>query len=170
MIRSATLSPCGAYRYTLTREWDPSLPRALFVMLNPSTADAEVDDPTIRRCIGFARRDGFGSIEVVNLFAFRATDPRELWRAGMGWVSIVGPDNDRHVSEAVKRAVQHVAAWGADPPGARSRGLHHWRALWTSDITRRAGGLHCLGVTKDGRPRHPLYVRGDASLIPWVTQ
>lgn len=108
MKKTATISDCGKYRYNLTREWDDSLPRLLFVMLNPSTADDEVDDPTIRRCISRAKGNSFGSVEVVNLFAYRATNPDELKRTE----DPVGPENDKHIIEAVNRAHTIIIAWG----------------------------------------------------------
>src|SRR5262245_19133112 len=95
--KEALISPCGLYRYWLTRTWDNSLRRVCWVMLNPSTADAEQDDPTIRRCVGFARSWGAGGIIVVNLFAFRASDPKALLRAA----DPVGPDNDGHILKSV---------------------------------------------------------------------
>src|SRR4051812_5648202 len=93
MIKTATISDCGTYRYRLGRSWEPSMPRLGFVMLNPSVASADIDDPTIRRCIGFAQRLGFGSIDVGNLFAYRATKPKDLKEAGFP----EGPDNNDHL-------------------------------------------------------------------------
>src|SRR6185312_12359012 len=107
---SAYISDCGRYRYGLGREWDyPAKPALTFIMLNPSTADAEQDDPTIRRCIGFAKRDGFGALTVLNLYALRATDPRELERAD----DPKGPENDTMLRLHLKRGGTFVAAWGA---------------------------------------------------------
>jgi len=154
---TATFDPTRAYRYRLSRTWDPTGPVVTFVMLNPSTADAEVLDPTVRRCLGFARAWGFGSLEVVNLFAFRATDPRDLLRAD----APVGPANDRAILGAVSAADRVVVAWGA-------RGAHLGRAAAV------AGLLHAgpsrplgLGTTKGGQPRHPLYVRADTRPSRW---
>lgn len=155
----AVLSDCGRYRYTLTRRWAPGAPM-LFVMLNPSTADASMDDPTIRRCIGFAKREGCGALEVVNLFAFRATDPAALSTA----TDPIGPDNDRHIVEAAVRGGVIVAAWGASVPAAlRTRPAQVGRLLRETRLR-----LWCLGMTSGGAPRHPLYVRGDAALVPWI--
>lgn len=159
---SAVLSPCGRYRYSLTREWrEEPTPRMTFIMHNPSTADADYDDPTIRRCIGFATRLGYGSIRVVNLFAFRATDPEELSRLDCG--EAVGPENDRYLLEAISCAGQKVAAWGAiSTEDAVSR------ARSVATVCRIGGHqLWCLGKTKHGRPRHPLYLRNDAVLETW---
>jgi hypothetical protein len=120
-------------------------------MLNPSTADATVNDPTIRRCLSFAERDSFTDVTVVNLFAFRATNPSMLKIVE----DPIGPENDRYIEKEVEahRFGQHkiVAAWGAHP-SAKER---------ASDIHRWFGPFECLGVTKGGAPRHPLYVHGD---------
>ena len=110
MKSTATISDCGTYRYTLGRVWDMALPQMGFVMLNPSTADADADDPTIRKCIGFAKRANCGGINVVNLFAFRATDPADLRKAGYP----VGPDNDSHIEIAMRASHSAVCAWGAN--------------------------------------------------------
>jgi hypothetical protein len=104
----ATFDPTRTYRYQLTRTWDPDGPRVNFLMLNPSTADAFGLDPTVRRCVGFARRWGFGSLEVTNIFAFRATDPRVL----VGQPEPVGAGNDQAILDAARKADRVVAAWG----------------------------------------------------------
>jgi hypothetical protein len=159
--RAAELSTNGLYRYSLTRAWDMDRPRpwVTFVMLNPSTADALVDDPTIRRCMRFARDWGFGGLEVVNLYAYRATDPSTIHEAADAGIHPVGPDNHRALDEALKR--QTVVAWGAHPMAA-SR---------VDDLLARCDDplwLWCLGMTKSGAPRHPLYVRADQPAIPWA--
>lgn len=159
---SAVLSECGLYRYRLDR---PDLDRlgyptsrsgrVVFVMLNPSTADAELDDPTIRRCLGFARDWGYRSLTVVNVFALRSTDPRAL----VDHPDPVGPDNDRYVREAVEGASEVVAAWGASYPRALGDDVARVAELlpaWTS----------CLGLTKSYEPRHPLYVRREQQPVP----
>lgn len=128
------------------------------VMLNPSTADAERDDPTIRRCIFFARQSGFGGVEILNLFAFRATLPADLKAAA----DPVGPDNDAHLRDLFARHRAALAAWGAH--GAfRSR----------ADVVRRMAeeqgiALTCLGRTAQGQPRHPLYLRSDSTIRPFA--
>ena len=156
---SAVLSDCGRYRYRLQRTWG-SGPQMTFIMLNPSTADAELDDPTIRRCIAFAKREGCGGIVVVNCFAFRATDPKELVGIdGYPKSGIVGPDNEKHLHEVIASSSGPiVCAWGAfgkTDPG-------HW-------LRQRYAGhsLKCLGLTKEGRPKHPLYLPKDAPLTPF---
>jgi hypothetical protein len=156
MKGGARIDPTGRYRYTLWRAWDPERPRVAFVMLNPSTADARRDDPTIRRCIRFARDWGFGSVEVVNLFAFRARSPRRLRRA----MDPVGPGNDRHLLAAASRARRLVAAWGIHG-SLRSRD-HAVRKL-----LGKRHKLRCLGTTASGYPRHPLYFPSTTVLIPY---
>lgn len=150
----ADLSPCGRYRYSLWRTWDESKPAVLFCMLNPSTADADVDDPTIRRCIGFAKRWGYGTLLVWNLYALRATDPRELDTAEHP----IGPDDEDHLWRLMGRAESIVVAWGAKPN--RGRYVNRERTMFRGPFHDRE--VYALGVTKDGHPRHPLYVRGDA--------
>jgi hypothetical protein len=153
----AKISDDGLYRYTLGRRWSQDLSdgAAVFVMLNPSTADAAVDDPTIRRCIGFAKALGYGGLHVVNLYAFRATKPADLWRAA----DPIGPDNDEHLRETFKAAAREgravIAAWSAN--------AQPLRAEFVGALARAAGvTLQALGFTKDGAPRHPLYLRADA--------
>jgi hypothetical protein len=151
-LHGSVLSECGRYRYTLTREWNGSLPALTFVMLNPSTADATLDDPTIRRCIGFARRRGFGGLQVLNLFAFRATDPMHMKAAH----DPVGPDNDAHIIAALTATAAAsspvIAAWGV-------HGTYNGREAEVRKLSLECGvKLMCLGSTKGGHPRHPLYV------------
>lgn len=151
-VTDAVLSPDGRYGYLLTRRWAEG-PVATFVMLNPSTADAAQDDPTIRRCIAFAKRENCGGLAVVNLFAYRATKPSELSQV----VDPVGPENDSWPRTTLSGNGLVIAAWGMHGPGDLAEA-----------VVRLAGDrLRALGVTKDGRPRHPLYVRGDAPLVPW---
>lgn len=152
---SARLSDCGNYRYQLTRKWGDG-PIACFLMLNPSTADANQDDQTIRKCRGFARREGCGGFIVANLFAFRATDPKHLLTAA----DPIDPENDVMTRDAIRCATGTggpiIAAWGAHKMVEKRAKLV---ATW-------AEGIQCLGLTKAGHPRHPLYRKGDAPLIP----
>lgn len=164
-MRSTVISECGRYRYRLTRaiEHEPSqkaLP-CLFIMLNPSLADAVVDDPTIRRCLGFARSWGATELTVVNLFALRSPHPGDLWTHE----APIGPDNLAAVVEEVQahRIGIVVAAWGADEIALKSP-VREW-LLTAKDIDRRL--IKCLGVTKAGEPKHPLYIRGDRQLEPF---
>ncbi|MGE7139181.1 DUF1643 domain-containing protein [Luteibacter sp. NPDC031894] len=153
---TAILSPCGQYRYALTRTWDEALPVLVFCMLNPSTADASQDDPTIRRCIGFAKREDCGGLAVVNLFAWRATHPDHMPILD---IDKTGPDNHHHVAEVV-RGRRVVVAYGAH------HAAHPFVVTPLLEVLRQhATSLHHLGTTKAGAPRHPLYVRGDAPLV-----
>jgi hypothetical protein len=161
----ATFSPCRRYRYTLSRSWGDKTNSVAFVMLNPSTADAEKDDPTIRKCITFAKTWGFTSLEVVNLYGWRSTDPKLL----LDVEEPVGPDNDAAIAEVVGRAKRVVLAYG-------SKLVEYAPALWRSGLPgcflAREGvvvglvGRHAsskygwLVLNQDGRPRHPLYVPG----------
>lgn len=158
----ADVSPCGRYRYTLDREIGGRGMPLVFVMLNPSTANAHEDDPTLRRCIGFGRSLDRCRIRVVNLFAFRTPYPKELREAHQRGIDIVGPRNDQ-VLDALPGTI--VCAWG--PP--------KWPFVRDRDRARAVAGrlaarelpLFCLGTSKDGSPRHPLMLPGDAVLQPW---
>lgn len=159
-MSEATISPCGLYRYDLHRRWGDGYLMP-FVMLNPSTADAMVDDPTIRRCIGFARREGVGGIVVANIFAFRATKPEDMKRADDPF----GPDNDQTLERIARASVVDdmpiVCAWGSH---GGLRGAHD-RAL---RILQSVGArLVCLGRTASGMPKHPLYISGSQPLVPF---
>lgn len=152
----AIISDCGKYRYVLTRDikqpvrWN--MP-CLFVMLNPSKADAELDDRTIRRCIGFAEREGCTSLTVVNLYALRSTDPTKL----LIDEDPIGPDNDRHILEQIEKHSVGiiVAAWGS-----------HKKALTRAiQVMSKFNDAYCLGTNKDGQPKHPLYLSKNQPLI-----
>jgi len=159
----AVLSDCGTYRYKLTRTWDERIERVTFVMLNPSTADATVDDPTIRRCAGFAKAWGFGGLSVVNLYALRATNPRDLWTHP----DPVGPDNDLWLTLALTHSSRIVAAWGAN--AKPDRVARFWQlAEARLDESRGWGHVSALRVTKSGAPGHPLYIPADAELKPYA--
>lgn len=153
MQRWAVIDDTGVYRYSLSRIWDIEKPRVCFVMLNPSTADGYTDDPTIRKCVGFAQRWEYGSLEVVNLYAYRATSPADLWKAA----SPVGEHNDQHIRQAIERSQLIVAAWGADKK-ARLRG---------QQVFAQLPEVVCLGITQSGAPWHPLYVRYETELAPY---
>jgi hypothetical protein len=154
--KSAALSECRRYRYVLERVWDEAAPAFVVIGLNPSTADETEDDPTIRRCMGFARRFRCGRLCMLNLFAWRSTDPKGLRDA----VDPIGPLNDTFL-----RGVWHlpaatiVAAWGA-APFARGR---------DREVRKLFGDrLEHLGLTKDGHPKHPLYLKADTPLTRWT--
>jgi hypothetical protein len=157
--KTANISDDGLYRYELTRRWGERdlLP---FLMLNPSDADAEKDDPTIRRCMEFARREGASGIIVANLFAWRTPRSDELRRAGDPF----GRDNRGAIETIAARSIESglplVCAWGC-------RGTLHGADKTTIDIisgVEPGAILKCLGKTKAGHPRHPLFVRGDRPL------
>lgn len=159
--RSAVVSPDGLYRYSLARWWDTSLPHDLWIMCNPSTADADLDDATIRRCIGFSKRLGSGGFVVVNAYAYRATKPTVMWAAAAAGLDIVGPRNDWWISERLAtEAGSVILAWGAHPKPER--------CMAVSRLIDAAGRkAHCFGTTKDGRPRHPLMLPNDAPFHRW---
>ena len=157
----AVYSDCEAYRYLLTRVWDDALPRALFVMLNPSTATEVQNDPTVERCERRARALGFGAFRVTNIFAFRATDPRAMRAVA----DPVGPDNDAAIRESVDwaggPADRIVCAWG-------THGAHLNRGAAVARLLRESGrDLHHLGLTAAGAPKHPLYIGYAQPLQLW---
>ena len=157
--RAAAISDCEQYRYGLYRSWGWG-DHLRFVMLNPSTADGEVDDPTIRRCMGFAWSLGFDGLSVFNLYAFRATKPADLWRAEE---PTGGQRNDDLLRELLRqaKAVPVIAAWGVNAKPER--------VDWLMSL-RGSEHVKALGVTKSGAPRHPLYLRADATPEPWPTR
>lgn len=155
---TASYSACETYRYSLTRRWDTG-PMLMIVMLNPSTATEERNDPTIARCESRARGAGFGALGVVNLFAFRATRPADLRRAG----DPIGPKNDDVLFGLAEAADRILCAWGMH--GAwRGRG-----AAVADRLARMHGDLWHLGLTRDGAPCHPLYLPRDRTMQPWAS-
>lgn len=163
MADRAVISSCGSYRYLLTRPCEvvrPERGTALFLMLNPSTTDADSDDPTIRRCRSFARAWSCNGMTVANLFALRSTDPAALLANG----DPIGPDNDTWLRRLAREYGDVVCAWGAHSM-AKARGGQ------VATIMQSAGArLWCLGTTKHGHPRHPLYVPSDQQLVEWPPQ
>jgi hypothetical protein len=146
--KTAEMSPCGIYRYTLTREWEDGKCVA-WIMFNPSTADASIDDPTIRKCVGFSRRWGFGRMIVVNLFAIRSTDPKTVRKTA----DPVGPLNNYWISAACKEAREVVLAWGCGQHFPISHTSRHF------EVIRMLGdekSITCLGKGMGGHPKHPL--------------
>ncbi len=169
----AVISECGRYRYWLHRRWMFGQGWTVFIILNPSTADAVFDDPTIRRCINFAKDFGSMGLIVVNLFAWRATDPRELLNDK---IDATGPENHAYVVRACELAARHeddgmggmhipgkvICAWGAHPTATpqQTKELMGW-------IDAAHGQAFCLGLTKSGLPRHPLYVAARTEIVPY---
>jgi len=145
---TAIYSDCESYRYALTREWDKNGRRALFIMLNPSTATEVQNDPTVERCERRARALGFGAFRVTNIFAWRDTDPKKMRAAA----DPVGPENDAAILESCPWADQIIAGWGA-------HGAHHDRGGQVEALLRQSGRpVYHLGLTKAGHPKHPLYI------------
>lgn len=156
MDTGAIFSPDRTYRYMLWRQWDASLPKCTFIGLNPSTADERVDDPTIRRCIRFARDWGYGRMQMLNIFAYRATDPLVMRLAE----DPVGPDNDQWLAKAATVSAMNVAAWGIH---GKYRDRQRYVGLLLSGLD-----IYCLGTTRSGCPRHPLYMRAATQPTLWV--
>lgn len=149
----AVFDESGNYRYRLWRRWNAKLPTVCMIMLNPSTADATVNDPTIARCVNMANSWGFGGLEVVNLFAYRSTKPRDLWQAD----DPIGPHNDMHIKRTVAHSQVCVLAWGNLPIARQERAKSVLKYLSTRE-------LMCMGVTKQLQPRHPLYMLSSVQL------
>jgi hypothetical protein len=153
----AVYSDCQRYRYELTRQWQPG-PKALFVMLNPSTATEVQNDPTVERCERRARALGFGAFRVTNIFAFRATDPKVM-RAE---ADPIGPANDAAIAAGAVWADQVICAWG-------SHGAHLSRGPAIEALLRATGRpLYHLGLTQAGAPKHPLYIGYAVQPELWV--
>ena len=151
--KNATFSDCKKYRYALSRNWDSKKKTVLFIGLNPSTADKKIDDPTIRRCINYAQKWGYGSLIMVNLFAYRATIPTVLKNVK----NPIGNDNDLHINELSKKVDLAVAAWGNEG------------SLLNRDeeVKKIIPNLMCLKINKSGQPAHPLYQKKDLKLIKY---
>jgi len=152
--RHAVFSPCRTYRYALSRVWAADKPYALFIGLNPSTADETLDDPTIRRCISFASDWGYGGLVMANLFAYRATAPADM----MASQDPVGADNDRWLVDLAAQAGVVVAAWG-------NHGAFQQRSAQVRQIIPE---LHYLKLNQSGEPAHPLYLSSSIVPVPWI--
>lgn len=160
--QGAVLSACGKFRYRLWRRWDDQKPVVVFIMLNPSTADDKVLDPTLRKCIGFAERWGYGGLEIVNLFAYRTPYPLALRDAGYP----VGPANEAHLRAVIRTYMHVVCAWGRNADCAEGRAaVERLHALF--DQTEWLGSISALRYSKDGTPWHPLYVSYSADRLPY---
>lgn len=166
---AAWFSPCGRFRYRLTRPLGSGPGRhgtVLFVLVNPSTATAEKNDPTVRRCVSFGRAWGFAELVVANLCAMVSTDPAGLADV----VDPVGPSNDRYLLEAAKNANLVVCGWGdGGGNGAAGMIVTARRGPVCAMLTRAQVPLHRVGpITQRHNPGHPLYLRGDARPVPWA--
>lgn len=164
MIKEAEISKCGRYRYGLLRVWDKTLPRMVWIMLNPSTADADTDDATIRVVMERARRTGYGGVVVLNLFAYRATDPKALKSETYS----TGPRNDEALLLMIERYKAGtfsivMAAWG-------NHGTHRGRDKSVLNLLREHNvPVYAIKLTKAGNPCHPLYQSYDTEPFPWRT-
>ena len=148
---TAKLSRCRKYRYALWRTWDDTLPYVMFVGLNPSTADENTDDPTLIRCMNFAKSWGYGGVCMANLFAFRATDPSLMKTSE----NPVGRLNNKWLKELASQAGLVVAAWGND-------GAYLGRS---QKVVNMIPQLHCLKINKSGEPAHPLYQKSTQTAV-----
>lgn len=148
---TCVFSPDRAYRYTLNRVWNQDLTTCMFIGLNPSTADENQNDPTVTRCINYAREWGYGSLVMTNIFGFRATDPKDMKADD----DPVGPDNDYWLRKTAERSGIVIAAWG-------THGAYLDRG---NEVVALIPDLHCLKVTKDGFPSHPLYLKKNLNPI-----
>ena len=165
--RTTIFSPCRKYRYTLWREWDEvplwaaatgkSNQYVQFIGLNPSTADETLDDPTIRRCIGFSKAWGYGALCMTNLFAWRDTDPQAMRRVA----DPTGMQNNTELLNCAKGAALIIAAWG-------KHGRHRDRDDWVKKMMFDCGfKLNHLGLNDDGTPKHPLHLKGSTLPAPF---
>lgn len=153
MEAGAILSEDREYRYVLWRIWDTSKPSVMFIGLNPSTADESIDDPTIRRCINYARSWGYGAIYMTNLFALRSSKPSELYNSK----NPIGDENDKFLLNFQNKCDLVVACWG-------NHGSFMNRS---SDIKELFNQIKCFGTNQTGQPKHPLYLKKDVQLIPY---
>lgn len=155
---SARFSGCRTYRYELEREWDGHLPTIVWCGLNPSTADESKDDPTIRREVDFSKRWGFGRYIKVNAYAFRATKPKDMLAA----LDPEGPENLHTILRLLNSAQMFVACWGNNITPRQSWKLRH------EFRTCSFKTVHILGLTNQGAPKHPLYVKADTLPVAWI--
>ena len=159
MQRGAILSSCKKHRLQLWREWNSNLPKVLFIMLNPSTADHEQDDPTLRRCMDFAKQWGYGGLYIGNLYSFRAADPRTLLKVS----KFSHRDNYKHISTMAQQCQLLVCAWG-NYPIIKKLGTP------LNILKQLNQKLHCIALSKTGTPKHPLYLKKSLTPIPFVLE
>lgn len=161
--KGAVISTDKVYRYRLWRIWDDTKDKVLFIMLNPSTADYDVDDPTIRRCVGFAKSWGFGGVYVGNITAFRSTDPKKLNQDSFA----TGTENLLHIMDMVKDCTTVVCAWGNGPvlkKLTKGSGIAVERACGVFILKQKGKRICVIDRAKDGTPKHPLYLKKDLQL------
>ena len=152
--KTANFSSCHKYRYSLSRIWDKKKKFVLFIGLNPSTADEDMDDPTIRRCSGYAQNWGYGGFMMVNLFAYRTTFPSNLKKVKCP----IGIENDKYILKLSKKADITVAAWG-DNGNLYNR---------DKQVLSLVPNLVCLKINKSGQPAHPLYLKKDLKVTKFA--
>lgn len=164
-LAGATISACGKYRYVLWRKFRNHGKKILWILTNPSKADSVVDDPTVSRCISISKRENASEIYICNPFAYRATDPKDVREAAKSGVDIVGPKNLDHIYVAMERSDLCIVGWGAN-----GEFMDSGRKMMEFIDKNKPGRLpvRCLGITKYGHPRHPLYVSKNAPLVPFM--
>jgi hypothetical protein len=157
--REANLSKGRAYRYTLIRQWAEEEDFIAFIGLNPSTANEKEDDPTVRRCIAIAKMNGFDGLVMLNLFAYRTKSPRILFeQREKKWIDIIGFENNHYLKHWIKKAYAVVCCWGVQGGKEKQR---------AKDVYKMINYPMCLGLTKEGYPKHPLYLQKDISIKPY---
>lgn len=157
LVSDALFSPCQTWRYTLRRIWDRGAGLLMVIGLNPSTADEIKNDPTVTRCVNYARRLGYGGLIMMNAFAFRTPSPEVMRRQAKQGVNVVGPDNDFWLVRMAEDARTIIVAWG-------NHGLFQKRHHEVMDLLRHRN-VYCFGATKQGTPRHPLYLPQDITTL-----
>jgi len=153
--KSAVFSPCRKYRYSLTRSWNSAEGYVLFIGLNPSIADEIIDDPTLIRCINFAKDWGYGGLIMVNLFAYMSTHPKDLKKAKLP----IGKNNNKHILKNHQKSQLTIAAWGNDG--------HFLKR--DKEVLKIINNPMCLNINKSGQPAHPLYQKKDQELINFTS-
>ena len=153
--KSAVFSPCRKYRYSLTRSWNSAEGYVLFIGLNPSIADEIIDDPTLIRCINFAKDWGYGGLIMVNLFAYMSTHPKDLKKAKLP----IGKNNNKHILKNHQKSQLTIAAWGNDGSLLKR----------DKEVLKIINNPMCLNINKSGQPAHPLYQKKDQELINFTS-
>ena len=153
MKKDAVISKDNKYRYLLSRTWDDSKPIVAFIGLNPSIADDKIDDPTVNRCINFAKSWGYGGFYMLNLFAFRATEPKNMFKAE----SPIGDENDKYILKYSKQVDKVVCAWG-------NHGKYKERSTYIFNLINNT---YYLKMNKSGEPAHPLYLKANLTPIQY---